>query len=193
MMDSVTRVATAWREIGLSVGEPPTTRGYPPSVFAQLPRLLERAGTGPIGSITGLYTVLVEGDDFNEPVADATRSILDGHIVLSRKLAQAKHFPAVDVLESVSRVRDQVTSPDDLEAANGLLQLEALYRAQEDLVTVGAYKGGTDRQLDTAIEIRPALLELLRQRPSERGLLGDTRSRIRALAGRARQRLEGVA
>src|SRR5690606_342254 len=133
MMDSVTRVAMAWREVGLSVGEPPATKGYPPSVFAALPRLLERAGTGANGSITGLYTVLVEGDDFNEPVADSARSILDGHVVLSRKLANQKHFPAIDVLDSVSRVRDQVTSREDLEAANAVLALEATYRAQEDL------------------------------------------------------------
>jgi len=187
MMDSLTRVATAWREVGLSVGEPPTTRGYPPSVFAALPRLLERAGTGRRGSITALYTVLVEGDDFNEPVADAARSILDGHIVLSRRLANQKHFPAIDVLDSVSRVRDHVTSREDLDAANGLLRLEAVHRAQEDLITVGAYKPGSDRELDTAVAIRPDLLAILRQRPEERCDLDDTRRRVRELATRALQ------
>jgi FliI/YscN family ATPase len=184
MMDSVTRVAMAWREVGLSVGEPPTTKGYPPSVFAQLPRLLERAGTGRTGSITGLYTVLVEGDDFNEPVADAARSILDGHIVLSRQLAQAKHFPAIDVLHSVSRVRDHVIPAEELEAANALLRMEATYRAQEDLITVGAYKGGTDVELDTAIALRPELLDLLRQQPAEGGSLDGTMRQVCALASR---------
>ena len=187
MMDSVTRVAMAWREVGLSVGEPPATKGYPPSVFALLPRLLERAGTGRIGSITGLYTVLVEGDDFNEPVADATRSILDGHIVLSRKLANQKHFPAIDVLDSVSRVRDQVTPRADLDSANSLLALEATYRTQEDLITVGAYKAGTDARLDTAVQIRPDLLNILRQRPEENGDLAGTRALVRLLANRANQ------
>ncbi len=187
MMDSVTRVAMAWREVGLSVGEPPTTKGYPPSVFANLPRLLERAGTGKRGSITGLYTVLVEGDDFNEPVADAARSILDGHIVLSRKLANQKHFPAIDILDSVSRVRDQVTSRDDLDASNALLALEATYRAQEDLITVGAYKAGTDRQLDTAIAMRPDLLSIVRQRPDESNDIETTRALVRDLSGRTRQ------
>jgi FliI/YscN family ATPase len=186
MMDSVTRIATAWREIGLSVGEPPTTKGYPPSVFAQLPRLLERAGTSRRGSITGLYTVLVEGDDFNEPVADAARASLDGHIVLSRKLAHAKHFPAIDLLQSVSRVRDQVISAGALDAANTLLELEATYRAQEDLITVGAYRAGTDPVLDTAIALRPELLALLRQRPEDRGGLNDAAAAIGALAARAR-------
>ena len=142
MVDSVTRVAMAWRETGLAIGEPPTTKGYPPSVFAQLPRLLERAGTGRVGSITGLYTVLVEGDDFNEPVADAARSILDGHIVLSRRLAAGKHFPAIDVLESVSRVRDDVIDPLQLEAAATVLRAESAYRHHEDLLAVGAYKPG---------------------------------------------------
>lgn len=184
MMDSVTRVAMAWREIGLSVGEPPTTKGYPPSVFAQLPRLLERAGTGRRGSITGLYTVLVEGDDFNEPVADAARSILDGHVVLSRKLAQQKHFPAIDVLDSVSRVRDQVIAAPDRDAANNLLRLEATYRAQEDLITVGAYKTGTDKDLDRAIAFRPELLGVLRQQPEEGSTLEDTVARVRDLAAR---------
>jgi FliI/YscN family ATPase len=189
MMDSVTRVAMAWREVGLSVGEPPATKGYPPSVFAQLPRLLERAGTGRSGSITGLYTVLVEGDDFNEPVADSARSILDGHIVLSRRLANGKHFPAIDVLDSVSRVRDHVVSRQTLEAANGMLQLEATYRAQEDLIAVGAYKAGTDRALDTAVELRPQLLALLRQRPDEGTPIEETQARIGALAAQARQKL----
>jgi flagellum-specific ATP synthase len=193
MMDSVTRVAMAWREVGLSVGEPPTTKGYPPSVFAQLPRLLERAGTGKRGSITGLYTVLVEGDDFNEPVADAARSILDGHIVLSRKLANAKHFPAIDVLDSVSRVRDQVIDPEDREAANLLLQLEATYRTQEDLITVGAYKSGTDAALDTAVAVRPELIELLRQRPEDGDRLEETAARVRALAAKVEQQLGGGA
>ncbi len=193
MMDSVTRVAMAWREVGLSVGEPPTTKGYPPSVFAQLPRLLERAGTGKRGSITGLYTVLVEGDDFNEPVADAARSILDGHIVLSRKLANAKHFPAIDVLDSVSRVRDQVIDPEDREAANLLLQLEATYRTQEDLITVGAYKSGTDAALDTAVAVRPELIELLRQRPEDGCRLEETAARVRALAAKVEQQLGGGA
>ena len=184
MMDSVTRVAMAWREVGLSVGEPPATKGYPPSVFASLPRLLERAGTGKGGSITGLYTVLVEGDDFNEPVADAARSILDGHIVLSRRLANQKHFPAIDVLDSVSRVRDQVTAREDLDAANALLSLEATYRTQEDLITVGAYKAGTDPALDAAITMRPDLLNIVRQRPDECNDLDATRAMVRALAAR---------
>jgi FliI/YscN family ATPase len=193
MMDSVTRVAMAWREVGLSVGEPPATKGYPPSVFAQLPRLLERAGTGKEGSITGLYTVLVEGDDFNEPVADGARSILDGHVVLSRRLANGKHFPAIDVLDSVSRVRDHVISRPSLDAANTLLALEATYRAQEDLIAVGAYKTGTDRQLDMAVEVRPQLLALLRQPPDEGTPLAETQARIAALAGTVRQKLGAAA
>ena len=167
MMDSVTRVAMAWREIGLAVGEPPTTKGYPPSVFAQLPRLLERAGTSTKGSITGMYTVLVEGDDFNEPVADSARSILDGHIVLTRRLAHQKHFPAIDVLESVSRVRDEVISRERGEASNQFLRLEAAYRANEDLISVGAYKAGADPAVDTAIAMRPQMLSFLRQQAEE--------------------------
>lgn len=185
MVDSVTRVAMAWREVGLSVGEPPTTKGYPPSVFAQLPRLLERAGTGRRGSITGLYTVLVEGDDFNEPVADAARSILDGHIVLTRRLAAAKHFPAIDVLESVSRVRDQVVTPDHLEAANAFLQLESAYRNHEDLIAVGAYKAGANRQVDAAIALREDALAFLRQRAEEHSTMDETRARLAALVVRA--------
>ncbi len=192
MVDSVTRVCMAWRETGLAAGEPPTTKGYPPSVFASLPRLLERAGTGERGSITGLYTVLVEGDDFNEPVADSARSILDGHIVLSRKLAAQKHFPAIDVLESVSRVRDEVITPDHLEWANAMLRLEAAYRSAEDLIAVGAYKGGSDRVTDAAIALRPEMLAFLRQRPAEhtgfeasRALLGELAARALGSTGRA--------
>ena len=181
MMDSVTRVAMAWREMGLAVGEPPTTKGYPPSAFAQLPRLLERAGTSAQGSITGLYTVLVEGDDFNEPVADAARSILDGHIVLSRKLASAKHFPAIDVLESVSRVRDEVCPPAVRNAADAFLKLEAAHRSHEDLIAVGAYKTGADAQVDSAIALRGRMLSFLRQAPGDATGIEDTRARLAML------------
>jgi flagellum-specific ATP synthase len=187
MMDSITRVAMAWREIGLAVGEPPTTKGYPPSVFAALPRLLERAGTARKGSITGLYTVLVEADDFNEPVADATRSILDGHIVLSRQLANVKHFPAIDVLQSVSRVRDAVVSAELLEAADVILRAEAAYHAHEDLIAVGAYRGGADRQVDAAIALRDPIRAFLCQTAGDhpgqdeiRNLIFDLAARIRA-------------
>jgi FliI/YscN family ATPase len=193
MMDSITRVAMAWREVGLSVGEPPTTKGYPPSVFAALPKLLERAGTGERGSITGLYTVLVEGDDFNEPVADAARSILDGHVVLKRNLAAAKHFPAVDVLDSVSRVRDAVITPDHLAAANTLIRLEAAYRTAEDLIVVGAYKQGGDKTIDAAIALRPDWHAFLRQTANERTSFETVRARVLALAARAKALETGVA
>lgn len=185
LMDSVTRVAMAWREIGLAVGEPPTTKGYPPSVFATLPRLLERAGAARTGTITGLYTVLVEGDDFNEPVADATRSILDGHVVLARRLAAAKHFPAVDVLDSVSRVRDAVVTPAHRDAANQLIRLEAAYKAHEDLIAVGAYQAGATPAVDAAIAIRQEFLAFLNQRPEEHSAYADTRDAVVHLAARA--------
>jgi flagellar biosynthesis/type III secretory pathway ATPase len=181
----------AWREIGLAVNEPPTTRGYTPSVFANLPRLLERAGTAANGSITGLYTVLVEGDDFNEPVADAARSILDGHIVLSRRLASGRHFPAIDVLDSVSRVRDAVIDAEHLAAADTVLQLEATWRSHEDLIAVGAYKPGADVAVDTAIAIRPELLKLLRQPAGDASSLGEMRAHLVSLAARARAAMEG--
>jgi len=181
MMDSVTRVAMAWREMGLAAGEPPTTKGYPPSVFAALPRLLERAGTSARGSITGLYTVLVEGDDFNEPVADSARSILDGHVVLARRLASAKHFPAIDVLDSVSRVRDEVLTRAQVEAANEFLSLEAAYRSHEDLISVGAYKPGANPLVDRAIALRPAMLDLLRQQADEGTVYAETHSRLAAI------------
>jgi FliI/YscN family ATPase len=190
MMDSVTRVAMAWREIGLAVGEPPTTKGYPPSVFAQLPRLLERAGTAHAGSITGLYAVLVEGDDFNEPVADASRSILDGHIVLARRLANAKHFPAIDVLESVSRVRDEVVSREHQDAANLILRLESAYRAHEDLIAVGAYQRGADRTVDAAIALRSDIHAFLRQSPRDHSAPDEVSARMLALAAAARAHME---
>jgi flagellum-specific ATP synthase len=157
MMDSVTRFATAQREIGLAIGEPPATRGYTPSVFAMLPRLLERAGTSSTGSITGLYTVLVDGDDMNEPVADAVRSILDGHIVLSRHLAHQNHYPAIDVLQSVSRLATEITSRDVQEAGREVRRLMAAYRDKEDLIAIGAYQPGTDPVTDTAIARRSAI------------------------------------
>ncbi|MBK8250688.1 MAG: FliI/YscN family ATPase [Gemmatimonadetes bacterium] len=175
MVDSVTRVAMAWREIGLAVGEPPTTKGYPPSVFAHLPRLLERAGNAAHGGITGIYTVLVDGDDFNEPVADAARSILDGHLVLTRRLASAGHFPAIDVLESKSRVRDQVIDEVQRHAASQLLRQEAAYREKEDLILVGAYQKGSDPMVDAAIRGRERSLAFLQQRPDEVSGFAETR------------------
>jgi flagellum-specific ATP synthase len=168
MMDSVTRFATAQREIGLAIGEPPATRGYTPSVFALLPRLLERAGTSQRGSITGLYTVLVEGDDMNEPVADAARSILDGHCVLSRDLAHRSHYPAIDVLESVSRLAGEIVGDDIRDAGAWLREVLAVYRSKEDLITVGAYVRGSDPRVDEAIERVPAIDAFLRQTPHER-------------------------
>ena len=163
LMDSVTRVAMAQREVGLSVGEPPATRGYPPSVFALLARLLERAGTGPTGSITGLYTVLVEGDDHNEPIADAARSILDGHVVLDRRLASSGHFPSIDVLESISRVSGAVTTPEQRKDAQQLRRLMAAHREVRELVEIGAYVPGTNPDADAARARWPRINEFLRQ------------------------------
>jgi FliI/YscN family ATPase len=184
MVDSVTRVAMAWREIGLAVGEPPTTKGYPPSVFASLPRLLERAGNAATGGITGIYTVLVDGDDFNEPVADAARSILDGHIVLTRKLAGAGHYPAIDVLESKSRVKDAVTTADQQVASLKLLRSEAGFREKEDLILVGAYMKGSDPAVDAAIQLREPVLGFLRQAPTEHTAFEKTESDLLSLVGR---------
>jgi flagellum-specific ATP synthase len=167
MMDSVTRFAMAQREIGLAIGEPPATRGYTPSVFALLPRLLERAGAGESGAITALYTVLVEGDDMNEPVADAVRGILDGHLVLSRSLAHSNHYPAVDVLESVSRLTRDVCTPDEVELAAKARELLALYRKNEDIVSIGAYQKGASPALDRAIALHEPLRTFLRQRVDE--------------------------
>ena len=163
MMDSLTRFASAQREVGLAVGEPPATRGYTPSVFALLPQLLERAGTAASGSITGLYTVLVEGDDMNEPIADAVRAILDGHSVLSRELAHRNHYPAIDVLQSVSRLAGELLDPPVLAAAGALRESLAIYRANEDLITLGAYQLGADARVDAAIELQAPITSFLRQ------------------------------
>ncbi len=163
MMDSLTRFCMAQREVGLSAGEPPATRGYPPSVFAMLPRLLERAGAGERGSITGLYTVLVEGDDMNEPIGDAARSILDGHIVLSRRLASAGHFPCVEVLDSVSRVAPAITTPPQRTAMTEARKIMAAYREAKDLIEIGAYVPGTNPTVDRAIGLIDPINEFLRQ------------------------------
>jgi len=167
MMDSVTRYAMAQREIGLAIGEPPTTRGYTPSVFAMLPRLLERTGAGEQGSITAIYTVLVEGDDMNEPVADAVRGILDGHLVLSRHLAHFNHYPAIDVLESVSRLTRDICTPEEVAHAAAAREHLALYRKNEDLVAIGAYQKGGNPALDRAITLQEPLKQFLRQRVDE--------------------------
>lgn len=163
MMDSLTRFSYAQREIGLAAGEPPTTRGYPPSVFAMLPRLLERAGTSDRGSITGFYTVLVDGDDLNEPIADASRAILDGHIVLTRQLAERQHYPAIDVLASVSRLMPEVADLQHQQAAAAIRRLMATYRDVEDLVHIGAYVRGTNPAADRAIDARDAIDRFLQQ------------------------------
>jgi flagellum-specific ATP synthase len=164
MMDSVTRFAMAQREVGLAIGEPPATRGYTPSVFALLPRLLERAGTSPVGSITGLYTVLVDGDDMNEPIADSVRSILDGHVVLTRALAHAGHYPSIDVLQSVSRLIGEIVTPEVQAAGQQVRAALAAYREKEDLISIVAYQRGSDPLVDMAIELRPRINEFLRQR-----------------------------
>ena len=163
MMDSVTRFAMAQREVGLTVGEPPATRGYTPSVFALLPRLLERAGTSAKGSITGIYTVLVDGDDMNEPIADAVRSILDGHIVLSRNIAAQNHFPAIDVLASVSRVMSAVVPKEHMEANRKLRALMAVYKEAEDLIHIGAYVKGSSPKIDEAVQKMDAINDFLCQ------------------------------
>ncbi len=187
MMDSVTRVAMAQREIGLAVGEPPTTRGYTPSVFALLPKLLERAGPGKTGSITGIFTILVDGDDMDEPVSDAARGILDGHIVLSRKLSHANHFPAIDVLHSVSRVMPRVSTPEEMKTADEARRLLADYREIEDLLRIGAYKPGADARSDRAIAARDTLLAFLQQKAYEaEASIEDASARLNELLERFR-------
>lgn len=168
MMDSVTRYAMALREVGLAVGEPPATRGYTPSVFANLPKLLERAGTSPKGSITGFYTVLVDGDDMNEPIADAVRGILDGHIVLDRNLAHKGHFPAIDVLASVSRVMKDIVPDNQQDSAEKLKRLLSVYRDSEDLINIGAYQQGSNPEIDTSIEYIQSIWDYTKQKVMEK-------------------------
>lgn len=173
MMDSVTRFAMAAREVGLAAGEPPTTRGYTPTVFSHLPRLLERAGRSNKGSITGIYTVLVEGDDFNEPVADAVRSILDGHIVLTRELADQGHYPSIDVLKSVSRLASDVTPAPVLAAGRNLVRHLATFKRVEDMVNIGAYAPGTNPEIDQALDMIQPIRAFLQQNIDERSTLND--------------------
>lgn len=174
MMDSITRFAMAQREVGLAIGEPPATKGYTPSVFALLPRLLERAGMSQKGSITAFFTVLVEGDDFNEPISDAVRGILDGHIVLSRSLAAANHFPAVDILNSISRLMPDITSPEHWTLAGRLRDLLASYRQAEDLINIGAYVAGSNPRVDEAIASYENIINFLRQDLNEFSSYEDT-------------------
>ncbi|NUM87596.1 MAG: FliI/YscN family ATPase [Bdellovibrionales bacterium] len=183
LMDSLTRFCMAQREIGLSMGEPPATKGYTPSVFASLPRLLERAGSRGRkgGSITGLYTVLVEGDDLDDPIADAARSILDGHIVLSRALADKGHFPSIDVLASVSRVMRSVSGPEHVDLAAQMRELMSIYREAEDLINIGAYVRGSNPRIDRAIELNDFINRFLRQDVSDRSAMADTVNLMRAI------------
>jgi ATP synthase in type III secretion protein N len=184
LVDSVTRVARAQREIGLAAGEPPARRGYPPSVFALLPRLLERSGQAERGSITGIYTVLVEGSDLDEPIADEVRGILDGHIVLERAIAQRAHYPAIDVPASVSRVMDAVTRPEHARSARSLRALLAAYEEKRDLVTLGAYVKGSDARLDQSIRALPDLERFLKQDANERSSWDATLAEVEALAAK---------
>ncbi len=183
MMDSVTRFAIAQREVGLAVGEPPTTRGYTPSVFSLLPKLLERSGTSETGSITGLYTVLVEGDDMNEPIADAVRGILDGHIVLSRQLAHLNHYPAIDVLGSVSRLMIELVSQAHQRSAGELRSILATYTNNEDLVNIGAYAPGSNPQIDAAISMIGPIKDFLRQQIDEKCPYPDSITRLINMMG----------
>jgi flagellum-specific ATP synthase len=182
LADSVTRLAMALREVGLALGEPPATKGYTPSVFATLPRFLERAGTSASGSITGMFTVLVEGDDMDEPVADAVRSILDGHIVLSRRLAHRNHYPAIDVLQSISRCMGDVAAAGHLAIAGTLKDLAAAYRENEDLIQIGAYVAGSNDRVDRAIKINDPLTAFLRQDRTETSTFEETITRLAGLA-----------
>jgi flagellum-specific ATP synthase len=190
LVDSLTRFAYAQREIGLAAGEPPAMRGYPPSVFGALPKLVERAGLNPRGGITAFYSVLVEGDDPNEPVSDSVRSLLDGHLWLSRKLANRGHFPAIDVLASISRVMSDVTTPSEREAASTMRELLAAYRDHEDLISIGAYRRGSNRVVDTAIEMQEPLQQFLRQQVAEHSTAEQSREQLFSLLRLARERMQ---
>ncbi|MGA3187712.1 MAG: FliI/YscN family ATPase [Bryobacteraceae bacterium] len=185
VMDSVTRLAMAQREIGLAAGEPPSQKGYTPSVFNLLPKIFERAGNFPKGSITGFFTVLVEGDDFNEPICDAVRAILDGHIILSRELGAMGHYPAIDILNSVSRLASKVTTPEQREAARKIRETLASYHQSEDLINLGAYASGSNARLDSAIRLRPNLMTFLRQSPDTAAPMAETLKQLYALASNA--------
>jgi FliI/YscN family ATPase len=182
VMDSITRLAMAQREIGLSAGEPPSQKGYPPSVFALLPRILERAGNFEKGSITGFFTVLVESDDFNEPICDAARGILDGHIILSRDLQASGRYPAIDVLQSISRLASHVAPRDHQNAANRVREAMALYERSQDLINLGAHVQGVNPRLDQSIHLRPRIVEFLRQEPTVCAPIRETRQRLQELA-----------
>lgn len=181
MMDSVTRFAMAQREVGLAIGEPPATKGYTPSVFAKLPKLMERSGTSSDGSITAFYTVLVDGDDFNEPIADAVRGILDGHIVLSRSLAHKNHYPAIDILNSVSRLMNQIAPKELKEAASLARDLLATYKDSEDLINIGAYVKGSNKKIDMAISYNDALNNFLRQGIDEKSSYKETENTLMSM------------
>jgi flagellum-specific ATP synthase len=183
VMDSVTRLAMAQREIGLAAGEPPSQKGYTPSVFNLLPKVFERAGNFRNGSITGYYTVLVDGDDFNEPICDATRAILDGHIVLSRELGAAGHYPAIDVLQSVSRLESQIARPEQKAAARKIREALAVYRRSEDLINLGAYVAGTNAVLDSAVRAREEIIGFLRQDAEHQSALDETLGDMQRVAG----------
>lgn len=181
MMDSVTRVAMAQREIGLAIGEPPATKGYTPSVFAILPRLMERAGTSDKGSITAFYTVLVDGDDFNEPIADTVRGILDGHIVLSRALAHKNHYPAIDILNSVSRLMPTIADKEHMEIASKARNMLALYKESEDLINIGAYVRGQNKNLDLAVELQEEINNFLKQKIDESSEFNNSIENLKTL------------
>jgi flagellum-specific ATP synthase len=185
MVDSLTRWAMAQRDVGLAIGEPPTTRGYPPSVFAGLPGILERAGNSEKGSITGIYTVLVEGDDFNEPISDTVRGVVDGHIILSRSLAEANHYPAIDVLASISRLMSEIVDQGHLDASRRIKDLMAVYNDAKDLIDIGAYKKGSDKKIDMAIENIDEINDFLKQGVYEKVEYNDLVDRIIGISEKA--------
>lgn len=192
VMDSLTRFALAQREIGLAAGEPPTTRGFPPSTFALLPRLVERAGRTERGSITAFYSVLVEGDDENEPIADCVRGLLDGHVWLSRRIAERGHYPAIDVLRSISRLANELSTPDEKRSRQIIRELLAAYAENEDLITIGAYRKGANRTLDAAVEMRDEIHRLLKQEVDEQVTIDQVRQELIALAAKCLARMNAA-